>query len=125
MPPECANTFSHRLRAIVLPALPLRLVVSALLVVALLASPLPITASCTANLPPQPSNHLPRKHQPGPSVVKIRSILASAVRCSSRSAPELRLRAGKRLPALVVRPLTPAPSSGRTGVPSVFRPLRC
>lgn len=104
----------------------LRVLISAVAAMAILAAPFPYAAGALdANPPHHSSKHLPRTHHRAPVVVKARVAVTALVRSSSRSAREPSLRVAKRLPSLSSCPFSPAPSPNSAGVRRVFRPLRC
>jgi hypothetical protein len=139
MPPECWRTLTQHFlhpfrlcspRPASSPPLPnptvrcLRLLVSALIAVAIAVPPLPYMAAGGTRSPCQACNHLPRKQPRNPTVAKTRVTVAVSGRLSLRDAPEARPHAAKRLPSPSCPCLSvQSPRSATFG--RVFRPLRC
>src|SRR5947207_14185021 len=91
----------------------LRLLISALVAVALVAPSAPYAVVRGAAPPRQPSNHLPAKQPRTPGVVKMRVAWAASARSSSRSDPEPGPGPAKRPPSPSPRPFTPDRSPAR------------
>lgn len=103
----------------------LRFLVSILVAAAILAPPLPFSAALGTTLPCHPSNHLPRKQQRLPGVVKTRTALAIAARSASTRGSQPKPRPTNRRLALSSSSLAANPPSAFACLHRIFRPLRC
>ena len=103
----------------------LRVLISALVAVAILTPPFLYAGALSVNLFHHTSNHHSRSQQRIPQPIKVRALLAAPVRSSSRFAPEVPSRGNKRASSLSPA-LGKYVSAGEGAVlTGVFCPLRC